>query len=105
MGGLTPALAIRKACAAANVRCAVGGGLPGPWAAAATLALAKVCSGILPDDSLAGRLPSWYSADAPWQVAKNSAGKLEAQRSSAASSELANEPALAAASTERATIG
>jgi O-succinylbenzoate synthase len=105
VGGLTPALAIRQACAAANVSCTVGGELPGPWAAAATFALAKLCGGSIPDDALGERLPSWVSADAACQTAKNSGGKLEARLSQEKPGELIDEPAIDAASTERASIG
>ncbi len=105
VGGLTPALAIHQACAAANVRCTVGGELLGPWAAGATLALAQVCGGVISDDSLGERPPSWVTADTAWQLEKNSAGKLAARMSQQTSDDLVDEQALASAATERASVG
>ncbi len=77
VGGLTPALAIRAACEAARIPCALGGAPQGAIAAYTTAALATLTNFSQPSDTLSFDLEPWLISDETTALEKNQAGKIE----------------------------
>jgi O-succinylbenzoate synthase len=77
VGGITPALAIRKACQAANIPCGVGGGPHSAVAASAAAALAASCELPLPSETYGWRKIPWLMSDDTTLMETSATGKLE----------------------------
>ncbi|MGD9721613.1 MAG: enolase C-terminal domain-like protein [Pirellulales bacterium] len=77
VGGLTPALAIERACSAAQIRCLPGGARGTALARGAALTFAARCQGALEVAADAPDHPLWLCAPRWLAPEKNAAGKLE----------------------------
>lgn len=108
VGGITPALAIHKACSVANIPCWIGtAGAQGGVAASACAALASVCEGALPDEAFSWRAQSWLMTDDTTLTEKNAGGMLQVDPSSESfpPSAIVDQQVLADAAAEEATLG
>jgi L-alanine-DL-glutamate epimerase-like enolase superfamily enzyme len=106
VGGITPALAIHKACQRAEIPCVAGGGPHGPVAASATAALAGACGGALARESADWRTQPWLTTEHSGQGEKNAAGKLQLNLAATlcGPGPPVDEPALSEVAFEQATI-
>ena len=76
VGGITPALAIHKACQQAKTECAVGGGPQSAVAATAAAIVAGVCADAIADDAFTWRARPWLLADDTTMIEQDASGKL-----------------------------
>jgi o-succinylbenzoate synthase len=77
VGGMTPAVAIRDACRAAKIGCAVGGGPQSEVASSAAAALAATCDLPLAGEAYSWRKKPWLLSDATTLAERSAQGAYE----------------------------